>query len=125
MPTIFPTTPDMSDTMPYHWRMYMLIRHNRNSGYHFFDAATMRCFHSRVQTIPPYGGRVFVSSEKMSWNGPRFYTVRCISPAGGIDTLNRFSTRYNAHSFAKWYAAKNFVRVGNESIRLSQEVETA
>ena len=111
-------------TMPYFWRMYMLINHNKNTGHHFFDAATMRGFYSRAQTIPPYRGRVFVTSEKMSWRGPRFYTVRCIRPSGGIDTVIRCETRQNAHSYAKAYAAENFARVGNESVRLPKETKT-
>ena len=121
-PTI-PTTPEptMPTTMPYFWRMYQLERFHWSRGLHFFDAATMRCFHSRVQTLPPYKGRVFVTSEKMSWNGPRFYSVRVIRPSGGIDLLNRFEKRYDAHCFAKWFADENFARVGNESIQLPPE----
>ena len=111
-------------TMPYHWRMYMLINHNKNTGHHFFDAATMRGFHSRVQTIPPYRGRVFVTSEKFSWNSPRKYSVREVQPNGTIKCIEgfgAFTSRQSAHRFAESYAAQNFVRVGNESVRLPKE----
>ena len=108
-------------TLPYFWRMYQLETYNDITGHYFFTPGTKRFFKSRVQTVPPYGGRVFVTSER-PWGQPnRLYTVRCIKPGGGIDTLNRFQSRYDAHSFAKWYAKENFVRVGNESVRLPVE----
>ena len=127
-PTI-PTTPELpmtSSTMPYFWRMYMLERHNKNTGHHFFDAATMRCFYSRAQTIPPYRGRVFVTSEKFSWNSARKYSVREVKPDGGIETIGgfgAFTSRQSAHHFAEAYAAENFVRVGNESVQLPPETK--
>ena len=122
-----PTTTEtsMTDTMPYHWTMLQLIRYHKNLGYHFFSEGAKKGFFSRWQTIPPYKGRVFVTSEKMSWRGPRFYTVRCIRPSGGIDTVIRCETRQNAHSYAKTYAAENFARVGNESVRLPDENKMA
>jgi len=69
---------------------------------------------------------VFVTSEKYDWKSPRYYSVRCIRPDGGIDTIGEFqgfATRYDAHSFAKAYAAENFARVGNESIQLPPETK--
>ena len=113
-----------NSTMPYFWRMYMLINHNKNTGHHFFDVATMRGFHSRAQTIPPYRGRVFVTSEKFSWNSPRKYSVREVQPDGGIETIGgfgAFTSRQSAHRFAEAYASENFVRVGNESVQLPKE----
>jgi hypothetical protein len=68
--------------------------------------------------MPPYKGRVFVTSERMNWNSPRLYTVRCIRPDGGIDTIGEFQgfySRQSAHAYAKAYATENFVRVGNVS----------
>lgn len=126
-PTTLPTPTEdtMTNTMPYHWRMYMLINHNKNTGHHFFDAATMRGFHSRVQTIPPYRGRVFVTSEKFSWNSPRRYSVREVQPDGRIETIGgfgAFTSRQSAHRFAESYAAQNFVRVDNESVCLPKVV---
>ena len=79
----------------------------------------MRFFSSRVQTTPPYKGRVFVTSEKYDWKSPRYYTVRCIRPDGGIDTIEEFqgfATRQSAHRFAEKYAAENFERVEKESV---------
>jgi len=121
MPTVLPFTPDLSDTMPYHWEMFQLMRHHTYAGFRFFSLENMRAAKSRVQSLPPYKGRVFVTSEKpWGFRGycARIYSVRCIKPCGRIETLNRFDTRYDAHCFAKWFADKNFVRLGNESVRL-------
>ena len=115
-----------SSTMPYHWEMYQLERFHWSRGFKFFSPDSMRFFRSRPQGVPPYKGRVFVTSEKSGWNAPRYYTVRCIRPDGGIDTIGGFqgfSTRYDAHAYAKAYAAENFVRVGNESIQLPPETK--
>lgn len=111
-------------TLPYFWRMYQLETYNDITGHYFFTPETMRSFKSRIQTVPPYGGRVFVTSEKFDWKTPRYYTVRCIRPCGGIDTIGEFQgfdTRQSAHRFAEKYAKENFVRVGNESVRLPVE----
>ena len=128
-----PTTTENTmneSTMPYFWRMYQLENHNRNNGYHFFSPDTMRFFKSRVQTVPPYKGRVFVTSEVGSFQPSRRYTVRCIRPDGQIDTIGPdpdcggfqyFATRQSAHRFAESYAAQKFARVGNESVELPKE----
>ncbi len=126
-PTI-PTTSElpMPTTMPYHWEMFQLIRQNTYAGFRFFSPANMRFSKSRIQSVPPYKGRVFVTSEK-PWGSrgyyERVYSVRCIKPCGRIATLDRFDTRYHAHTFAKAYAAENFARVGNESIQLPPETK--
>ncbi len=115
-----------SSTMPYHWEMYQLERFHWSRGFHFFKPFNMRFFRSRIQGVPPYKGRVFVTSEKSGWNAPRYYTVRCIRPDGGIDTIGEFqgfANRQSAHRFAEAYAAENFVRVGNESIQLPPETK--
>ena len=125
--SITPTTSEntmTTSTMPYFWRMYQLQRYHENRGFHFFKPFNMRFFSSRVQTTPPYKGRVFVTSEKYDWKSPRYYTVRCIRPDGGIDTIEEFqgfATRQSAHRFAEKYAAENFERVGNESVCLTKE----
>jgi len=115
----------MNDTtMPYFWRMYMLENYNRRFRYHFFDSSTMRWFHTRIQTIPPYGGRVFVTSEKFSWDSPRKYSVREIQANGSIQCIKgfgAFTSRQSAHHFAEAYASENFERVGNESVRITKE----
>ena len=119
-------------TMPYFWGMYQLERFNASTGHYFFSTDSKRFFNSRIQTVPPYGGRVFVTSERMNWNSPRLYSVRCIRPDGGIESINPdptfkseafqyFATRYDAHVFAKAYA-ENFARVGNESVQLPKEI---
>lgn len=105
-----------TNKMPYFWRMYMLERFH--TGY-FFSPGAKKFFSSRVQTAPPYCGRVFVTSEKFDWNSPRLYTVRCIRPDGGIDTIEgfqAFTSRQSAHAYAKAYAAEQFERVGEESV---------
>jgi len=122
-----PTTTEKSmneSTMPYFWRMYQLERFHWSRGYHFFSPDTMRFFSSRIQSLPPYKGRVFVTSERMNWNTPRYYTVRVIQPTGNIETIGEFqgfTTRQSAHRFAESYAAQNFARVGNESVCLPKE----
>jgi len=110
--------------MPYHWEMYQLMRHHAYAGLKFFTPFNMRWSRSRVQTLPPYKGRVFVTSEKSGWDAPRYYTVRCIRPDGGIDTIGEFqgfATRHSAHAYAKAYAHENFAQVGNESVALPVE----
>ncbi len=124
-----PTTTEISmndSTMPYFWRMYQLEQHHAGRGLHFFSSGNKRFFNSRIQTTPPYKGRVFVTSEKYDWKAPRYYTVRCIRPDGGIDTIGEFQgfdTRQSAHRYAEKYAAQNFARVGNESVRLPDETK--
>ena len=126
--TTNPTTTELSmneSTMPYLWTMNQLERYNGNRNYYFFQPDTMRFFSSRIQTLPPYKGRVFVTSERMNWNTPRYYTVRVIQPSGNIETIGEFqgfATRQSAHRFAESYAAQNFARVGNESVRLPKEI---
>jgi len=107
--------------MPYLYSMNQLIRYHENHGYHFFKPFNVRFFRSRVQTLPPYKGRVFVTSEKSGWDAPRYYSVREISPEGGVSTVMEFqgfSSRYSAHAYAKAYADENFARVANESVHL-------
>ena len=113
-------------TMPYLWTMNQLERYNGNRNYYFFQPDTMRFFSSRIQTLPPYKGRVFVTSERRNWNSPRLYSVRVIQPSGNIETIGDFqgfTSRQSAHRFAESYAAENFVRVGNESVRLPKEIK--
>ncbi len=122
--SITPTTTEISmttSTMPYLWTMNQLSRYNGNRNYYFFSPDTMRFFSSRIQTTPPYKGRVFVTSERMNWNSPRYYTVRVIQPSGNIETIGDFqgfATRQSAHRFAEKYAAENFERIGYESVCL-------
>ena len=67
---------------------------------------------------------MFVTSERMNERYPRRYSVRYIDNEGHIMTVNgfqAFESRYDAHAFAKSYAAQNFERVGNESVRITKE----
>mgnify|MGYP003121203573 FL=1 len=127
--TTNPTTTELSmneSTMPYHWTICHVKSYCWNRGSHFFSPDTMRFFSSRIQTTPPYKGRVFVTSERMNWNSPRLYTVRVVQPSGNIQTIGdfgAFTSRQSAHRFAEKYAAENFVRVGNESVCLPVETK--
>ena len=114
-----------ASTMPYFWTMYQLERYHNNFGYHFFSEGTKQHFNSRIQTTPPYKGRVFVTSERMSNRYPRRYSVRYIDTDGTIMTVGgfqAFESRYDAHAFAKAYACESFGRVGEESILLEKDV---
>ena len=62
---------------------------NKNRGYHFFDASTMRFFHSRIGNAV-YGGRFFITSEQQEYNTPRLYTIRECSESGDINTVGTF-----------------------------------
>jgi len=126
--TTNPTTTEipMNDTMPYHWTMCHIKSYCWNRGSHFFSPDSMRFFNSRIQTNPPYKGRVFVTSERMNWNSPRLYTVRVVQTSGDIKTIGDFggfTSRQSAHRYAKKYAAQNFERVVNESVRLPVEIK--
>lgn len=112
-------------TMPYFWRMYQLERFHWSRGFHFFSTKSKQWFNSRIQSLPPYKGRVFVTSERMNDRYPRRYSVRYIDDDGHIITVEgfqAFESRYDAHAFAKAYAQENFARVGNESVRLPKAV---
>ena len=120
------TETSMTDTMPYHWTMSHIKSYCWNRGNHFFSPDNMRFFNSRIQTNPPYKGRVFVTSERMNWNSPRLYSVRAVQPSGNIQTIGDFggfTSRQSAHRFAEKYASENFERVVNESVYLTKEIK--
>lgn len=129
-PSTITTTTENSmneSTMPYHWTMCHVKSFCWNRGSHFFSPESMRFFSSRIQSNPPYKGRVFVTSERMNWNSPRYYSVRVVKPSGHIETIGDFqgfASRQSAHRFAESYAAQNFARVGNESVCLPKETKT-
>ncbi len=113
-------------TMPLLREMYDVERYNSQRNYYFFYPETKRFFNSRIQTSPPYCGRVFVTSERMNWNSPRLYSVRVIHPSGSIETVGTFqgfTTRKSAHDYAKAYANENYVVFGNKSIEIPMETE--
>ncbi len=110
--------PLQGQNAPYFWAMYQLINHHKyrdTNVSNWFSKENKRFFGSRIQTIPPYRGRVFVSSEKMfSYRGkeyPRRYSIRVIRHDGSIDTIGEFqqyTTREEAHRAAKEFAHKTF-----------------
>lgn len=63
--------------------------HNKQAGYHFFDADTMRFFRSRV-SAEVHKGRYFVTSEQHAsryGDSPRRYTIREYNSAtGSVET---------------------------------------
>lgn len=76
---------------------------NRQEGYHFFDASTMKFFQSRVgDTL--YDGRYFVTSERDD-RGPRRYTIREILPSGNIVTVGK-EGQYDSGTQARRAIAK-------------------
>ena len=80
-----------------------LMHHNAVMGYHFFSPSTMRSFRTRVQSMAPYSGCVFVTSD-MSPRG-RVYSVRCILENGSISTHHSWiDTRAEAHRIARTLA---------------------
>lgn len=69
-------------------------RANRDAGFHFFDADSMRFFRSRIAP-GVIGGRFFVTSEQYvavmsNEKGPRLYTVREMRSDGSIETVGEF-----------------------------------
>ena len=75
-------------------------RANRDSGYHFFSADTMRFFGSRIVS-GLIGGHYFVTSEESDvWNQPRRYSVRVAHSDGMIDTVGGFHVYQNAREAA-------------------------
>lgn len=78
---------------------------NAQAGYHFFEAATMRFFNSRIlqAVYQGEGGVFFVTSEKFDERSPRLYTVRKYDPATrSIDTVDGFNelSKYQAQAGA-------------------------
>lgn len=62
---------------------------NRASGQHWFSRKTMGFFNSRIESRL-YGGRFFVTSERMELTMPKRYSVREALPDGDIKTVGNF-----------------------------------
>jgi hypothetical protein len=62
---------------------------NRASGGYWFSPATMKGFASRVSSLV-FGGHFFVTSERVKWDKPRFYTVRMAENDGEIRNASDF-----------------------------------
>lgn len=58
---------------------------NRRLGHYFFDQGTMRFFNSEVYG-PVFGGRWFITAERMELDMPRLWTIRIANADGSIDT---------------------------------------
>ncbi len=80
---------------------------NRRSGFHFFEADTLRFFSSRIHS-ELYAGRFFVTSELNFDGTARFYTVREALDDGQISDVGGFqqyTSRTGAHAAAQRAAA--------------------
>ena len=71
--------------------------YNKQMGFHFFDADTMRFFNSVVVAVhppteknKPMGGCVFITSERMDYNHPKGYTVRAMRFNGSVESVSEF-----------------------------------
>jgi hypothetical protein len=90
---------------------------DKNQNGHFFDASTLRWFKSRVSEMcySDLQGKTlfFVTSERMDWVTPRFYTVRVAKlDENGHMTMNtvsefqEYTSWSGAHKRAKRERAK-------------------
>ena len=90
----------------YHYTLRTIKEVNYNAGYFWFDVESMRFFRSRLSS-DVYGGRFFVSSEKIP-NNVRKYSVRETLECGRIVTVGEFQkyhTRSQAIAAAKRVAS--------------------
>lgn len=76
---------------------------NRAINNHWFEPRTMRFFNSHVES-GMYGGRFFITSERMELTMPKRFTVREALPDGDIKTVGefqKFSSLEQAREHAK------------------------
>lgn len=72
----------------------MIQRKNEAAGQHFFDAASMRFFNSKVlpYTYEGEGGVFFITSERFGTSTPEMFTVREFHPeTGRVETFGEFN----------------------------------
>lgn len=70
---------------------------NKAIRHHFFEAATMRFFNSRVGRRV-YRGCYFVTSERREIYEPRLYTVRRVTEDGRVTTVGNFQAYKSARA---------------------------
>lgn len=71
---------------------------NRQAGQHFFEPATMRFFNSTV--FPRvYGGRYFITSERLDEHHPERFTIRVAFDDGSVQTIGEFRA-FDSHEDA-------------------------
>lgn len=101
-------TRELEDGFNYFSSIPALKAAARNSGSHFFDAAAMRFFNSKIEG-GMIGGRWFITSEQFDDESPRLYSVRVVTrdmdatPSLQIDTVGDFqayATRAEAKAAA-------------------------
>ena len=84
---------------------------NRNNGHgHFFDAATMRFFKSRIGIIRSKDDDYYFVTSERPPHGPRQFSVRHMDIKGSIKTIGEFCslTRYMAEKTVKQLAGSTY-----------------
>lgn len=74
------------------WNISQLKAAVKAEGSHFFDAASMRFFNSRIAPGVKHtdAGIVFITSEQFDSRSPRLYTIRIAKADGSIDEVGEF-----------------------------------
>ena len=88
--------------------IYDVKSNNRNNGYNWFNAETLRWFNGKVYDVL-FGDCVFVSSEKENYsrftpNPQRQYCVRVAMDNGSIERYGVYDTKREADKEARWLA---------------------
>jgi len=88
--------------------IYEVKSNNRNNGYNWFNAETLRWFNGKVYDVL-FGDCVFVSSEKENCsrftpNPQRQYCVRVAMNNGSIERYGVYGTKRQADREAQWLA---------------------
>ena len=82
---------------------------NQQLGHHWFDRSSMRFFNTTIESSL-YGGRFFITSERMDPRHPKKYTVREALPTGEIKTVGEFHRMTSIEDARD--AARNLARDG-------------
>jgi hypothetical protein len=85
--------------------MERIIEANDAAGHHFFEAGAMRFFNS---TLYPrvYGGRYFITGERIDFDHPVRFTIRVALDNGHVNTVGDFQ------AFASYEEAEDAVIEG-------------
>lgn len=86
---------------------------NKAIDNHWFERSTMRFFNSRVES-GLYGGRFFITSERMELTMPKKYSIREAMTDGDIKTVGvfqEFTTLEDARKHAKHLAQYGYYEV--------------
>lgn len=75
-------------------------RANKRAGHYWFEPGTMRFFNTVLETDTVYGGRWFISGERMELDMPLLYTIRSVDEQGHVDTAGVFQA-YESYADAE------------------------